>query len=59
MKMEGQEGKVSTRRGPTRQDRVSWALPDNGRSYHELLRLEKVVCGAVSTHTTDTTLHPH
>lgn len=35
---------MSTRRGPTRQDCVSWALPDNGRSYHELLHLKKVVC---------------
>lgn len=44
MEVEGEEAGVSTRRGPARQDCVSWALADNGRSYHELLRLEKVVC---------------
>lgn len=38
---------MSTRRGLTRKDCVSWALPDNSRSYHELLpllHLKKVVC---------------
>lgn len=32
-------------------------LPHNGRSYHELLSLKKVVCRCWYLHTTDTSLH--
>lgn len=51
---------MSTRRGPTRQDCVSCALPDNSRSYHELLHLKKVVCRCrIYTHQLTLSLHQH
>lgn len=58
--MEGKRGRNEHETGTSQADCVSWALADNGRSYHEQLRLKKVVCRLLYLHntpTTDTSLH--